>query len=111
MIAMIANMRVKIGELKNNLSRYIHKVNDEGEVIIICDRDNPVACLSPLALTPTAEWRAYRELTEARAQSAGVELAVPEALVSMAAFRSVEPQVAADGRVDVETMHEERGSY
>lgn len=40
--------RVKISELKAHLSQYINEVRD-GETIIVCDRNRPVAELRPLS--------------------------------------------------------------
>ena len=108
---MLAIMKVKIGQLRNNLSRYIHKMNKDGEVIIICDRDTPVACLSPLSVTPSAEWRATREAIRARALAAGVEVTLPEAAVSMESFRQVAARVAPDERVDINTVDQIRGAF
>lgn len=40
--------RAKIGELKNNLSRYLDHVRGGGTVVVV-DRDQPIARLVPIA--------------------------------------------------------------
>jgi len=40
-------MKVNIGLLKNDLSKYLHKVR-EGEEITITDRNEPIAKITPL---------------------------------------------------------------
>ena len=42
--------RAKIGELKNNLSRYLDHVRGGGTVVVV-DRDQPIARLIPIAET------------------------------------------------------------
>lgn len=42
--------KAKIGELKNNLSRYLDHVRSGGSVLVL-DRDQPVARLVPLGRT------------------------------------------------------------
>lgn len=49
-------MEVKTGELRNQLSRYLHRVRQTGDSIIVLDRNRPVA-----------EIRPYRECSEANA--------------------------------------------
>ena len=44
---LIIAMKVNIGVLKNDLSKYLHKVRD-GEEITITDRNQPVAKIVPL---------------------------------------------------------------
>jgi len=39
--------RVKISDLKAHLSQYLQEVRD-GETIVVCDRERPVAQLGPL---------------------------------------------------------------
>lgn len=40
-------MEVKTGELRNQLSRYLHRVRQTGDSIIILDRNRPVAEIRP----------------------------------------------------------------
>lgn len=40
-------MRVKTGSLRNNLSRYLKRVRQTGETIVVLDRDMPVAEIRP----------------------------------------------------------------
>lgn len=53
-MANLANMRtVRIGELKNNLSRYLRVVR-RGTRLVVMDRDTPVAELGPITPSPKA---------------------------------------------------------
>jgi len=42
--------RVTIGKLRNQFSAYLRKVR-AGETVIVCDRDTPVARLTPISET------------------------------------------------------------
>lgn len=42
-------MEVKIGELRNQLSRYLKRVRQTGDSIIVMDRNLPVAEIRPYA--------------------------------------------------------------
>jgi antitoxin (DNA-binding transcriptional repressor) of toxin-antitoxin stability system len=46
--------RAKIGDLKNNLSRYLDYVRSGGSVLVL-DRDRPIAQIVPLHATGTAD--------------------------------------------------------
>lgn len=101
-------MEVKIAELKNNLSRYLHKVSDEGQIIIVCDRDRPVACISPLGAVDS--WETYRQTALARARQIGIDLEVP-ASADIKDFHAVRPAKAPDGRTDINTIQMERKAF
>lgn len=40
-------MKIKTGILRNNLSRYLKRVRQTGETIVVLDREKPVAELRP----------------------------------------------------------------
>lgn len=42
-------MKVKVGELKTHLSRYLSKLQHGGESIEVCVREEPVAYLIPIS--------------------------------------------------------------
>lgn len=42
-------MKVKTGNLRNNLSRYLKRVRQTGETIVVLDREEPVAELRPFS--------------------------------------------------------------
>lgn len=44
----VAMKRVKIAELKDNLSRYLRAVERVGEVVEVTDRDRPIARIVPV---------------------------------------------------------------
>ena len=40
-------MKIKTGVLRNNLSRYLKRVRQTGETIVVLDREKPIAELRP----------------------------------------------------------------
>lgn len=64
---------VKIGELKNNLSRYLKLVR-QGETIRVLDRDEPIAELGPTK--PTAKEVFARLVREGRCKPATTDISV-----------------------------------
>lgn len=101
-------MRVKTADLRNNLSQYLRKVREEEATIVVCDRDRPVAMLSPVADESDLEWERHKAGMQALAKRTGMPVRVP-------AKRPVEPGsgplAAPDGRTDINTittMREER---
>lgn len=97
-------MRVKTADLKNNLSKYLRRVREMGETIIVCDRDEPVAALTPLQRDDDAEWARQRAEALARASALGITLDIPLKRPRTACMRPTLPVVAGDGRTDVSTM-------
>ncbi len=57
--------RVKIADLKNNLSRYVGYVRAGGEVVVL-DRDTPVARLVPFAPADAKRGKAGDQLADER---------------------------------------------
>lgn len=41
-------MKVKVGQLKAHLSRYLREIQDSGETLEVCVRETPVAYLKPI---------------------------------------------------------------
>ncbi|MFA6032810.1 MAG: type II toxin-antitoxin system Phd/YefM family antitoxin [Myxococcota bacterium] len=102
------HMNINTAELKNNLSKYLKRIQRTGETIIVCDRDEPVATLSPVARDDDSEWRRYREEAQARALKSGVNLEIPERKPVPGDKMQVTPTIAPDGRADIETISFER---
>jgi antitoxin (DNA-binding transcriptional repressor) of toxin-antitoxin stability system len=96
-------MNVKTADLKNNLSRYLRHIRNTGETILVCERDRPVATLSPLQRDDDAEWRRFREEAQARAETAGLVIEIPAQRPAQSALPRLTPTVAPDGRTDVQT--------
>lgn len=95
-------MKVKVANLKANLSRYLRQVQESGESIEICVRDERVAYLTP-ASAGVLDAGAARE-SEAlrrRLQAAGLVLAAEG---SAQPLPRVQPVVAGDGRTDCRTV-------
>lgn len=102
-------MNVKTADLKNNLSRYLRQIRRTGESIVVCDRDKPVATLSPLARDADAEWRRYRAEAVARAQEIGLEIDIPLSRPTKGSMPPFRPIPAPDGRTDIRTIDLVRG--
>lgn len=54
--------RAKIAELKNNLSRYLDQVR-HGETVLVIDRDQPIAQITPLHGRPSRQGADDERLT------------------------------------------------
>lgn len=102
-------MNVKTADLKNNLSKYLRRVRERGETIIVCDRDEPIATLSPVVRDEDAEWAKQRAEALARAQKAGLTIDIPLKRPGPAPLMDITPTVAPDGRTDINTIDLVRG--
>jgi prevent-host-death family protein len=100
----IRHMQVKTAELKNNLSKYLRRVREMGETIIVCDRDEPVAALTPINRDEDAEWTRRRAEALARANALGITMEIPLQRPRAACMRPPKPVRARDGRTDVNTI-------
>jgi prevent-host-death family protein len=103
-------MQIKTAELKNNLSKYLRHVRETGETIIVCDRDEPVAALSPVQRDADAEWSRYRAEALARARKLGLQIDIPAKRPVDPCMPTPKPVVAPDGRTDLHTIDLVRGS-
>ena len=104
-------MRVNTAELKNNLSRYLRRVRQTGETITVCERNRPVAKLSPLdggKQSARGRNQKEREALMRKAEALGIVLRLPQADRPMREI-DVEPEVASDGRTDRATIEWVRG--
>ena len=101
-------MKVKTAELKNNLSRYLRRVREAGETILVYDRDEPVAILGPLPAGEMLDPKQQAELDEMQLRFAevGLELRRPTVLVNK--LPKVKTTPAPDNRSDVITVQEMR---
>jgi antitoxin (DNA-binding transcriptional repressor) of toxin-antitoxin stability system len=97
-------MDVKIAELKNNLSRYLAQIRRTGETIIVCDRDEPIASLSPIQRGEDAEWQREREERLARAKKIGLTMDIPLHRPAKNKKPKANPTLAPDGRTDIHTI-------
>lgn len=100
-------MRVKTGELKNNLSRYLKQLERTGESITILDRNRPVAKITPIRGkrgAPESSWAKERAKLLDRAAKLGVKIHVSE--TEPVSFKSlgIKPRLAPDGRADIDTV-------
>jgi len=101
-------VKVKTAELKNNLSRYLRRVREAGETIIVYDRDNPVAILGPLPAGEMLDPKQKVELDEMqlRFTRVGLELRRPSVLVNK--LPKVKTTPAPDHRTDIVTVRDMR---
>lgn len=102
-------MNVKTADLKNNLSRYLRRLRETGETIIVCDRDEPVATLTPIVRDADAEWIRFREEALARARKLGIKIDIPVNRPTGSCMPPANPTVAPDGRTDISTIEFTRG--
>src|SRR5258706_1452650 len=100
-------MKVKTGELKNNLSRYLKQLAETGESITILDRNRPVARIMPLRGQRGAKrsaWTKERADVLERASKMGIKLSIPETEPKPLRNIPIIPKVAPDGRKDIDTV-------
>lgn len=57
-------MKVKVGQLKANLSKYLREVQETGERIEVCVREKPVAYLTPIEDTGSVEDKRRKEIED-----------------------------------------------
>ena len=95
-------MKIKVADLKANLSRYLRQVQESGESIEICVREDRVAYLSPAAAgVPDAGAARASETLRRRLQAAGLTLAAEG---SAQPLPRIQPAAAGDGRTDIKTV-------
>lgn len=107
-------MQVKTGELKNNLSKYLRRVRETGESITVCDRDKPVAVLSPLPpeqveAEEDRKWLKERERILKKSKRLGIRITIPQKRPRPLKELGIHPTVAPDGRTDIKTIDLVRG--
>jgi antitoxin (DNA-binding transcriptional repressor) of toxin-antitoxin stability system len=104
-------MKVKTGELKNNLSRYLKRLAQTGESITILDRDRPVARITPIRGKRGAAdsgWAKKRAKLLDRAAKLGIKLTVPEKEPRPFKSLGIKPRVAPDGKTETNSVVEMR---
>jgi antitoxin (DNA-binding transcriptional repressor) of toxin-antitoxin stability system len=104
LLSYVSYMNVKIADLKNNLSRYLATVSETGVTIIICDRDKPIATLTPLVRDDDSEWQREREECLARARKIGLKIEIPLTRPDRSKKPKIVPRIAPDGRTDIHTI-------
>ncbi len=102
-------MQVKTGELKTHLSHYLRHVQETGEEIEVCVREQPVAYLTRSKEdTMNATHQIERRQLETAFQTVGLTLVKPALNVSGSTRLRPQPQLAGDGRTDVDSTAEMR---
>lgn len=97
-------MHVKTADLKNNLSKYLHRVRETGETLVVCDRNEPIATLSPIANTLDTEWHQYREVAIDRAKRIGLKIDIPPKRPLKSGATRPSQSLAPDRRSDISTI-------
>lgn len=100
-------MKVKTAELKNHLCKYLRRVREKGETIIVYDRDEAVATLAPIHRDQNTEWERCRAEALARAAEIGLKIEIPAAPM-VRAMPVVKPRTAPDRRTDIRTVERMR---
>jgi prevent-host-death family protein len=94
-------MKVKVADLKNNLSYYLRRVRDEHERIEVCVRDEPTALLVPVETPDNEEPRLRKEL-------AATGLAMTPPTRPGQTLPNITPAMAADGDTGCSSVVEMR---
>jgi antitoxin (DNA-binding transcriptional repressor) of toxin-antitoxin stability system len=100
-------MQVKIGDLKNNLSRYLKRLERTGEDLTILDRNKPIARITRLRGARGAKgpsWIKERSDLLARASKKGIKLSIPESEPQSMGALGILPTPAPDGKTNIDTV-------
>ena len=100
-------MQVETREFRNNLSRYLKRITESGETIILLDRNQPIAKIAPVRgkqRAPASAWKKERSLLLAKAAKLGISISLPEKEPKPLRETIFKPQIAPDGRTDIETV-------
>jgi len=101
-------MKVKIGELKTHLSRYLRQLAEDGEPIEVCVREEPVAWLTRARAAAAAVDLQPHEQVVRGLERSGLRLsAAPRAVAPPCDF-SPTPTPAGDRRTDSSTVTDMR---
>jgi len=101
-------MNVNTGVLKNKLSYFLRHLRKTGESIVVCDRNEPIATLSPIERDSDAEWVRQRQEALARAGKIGLKLDIPVKRPTVPCMPEIKPRIAPDRRADLATIEFER---
>lgn len=94
-------MKIKVADLKANLSRHLRQLRQTGEVIEVCVREDSVAYLSPVHKKGAEEARA-EDAMRLRLRRSGLILAKEGSPPAPLAPQSA--AVAGDQRTDLSTV-------
>lgn len=100
------HVTVKTAELKNNLSKYLRRVREKGVTITVCDRDTPIATISPVKTEGDPEWEEHKTTLREIEKKTGLKITVREKRPRK--VKTGPPTPAVDGRTDLETVVEMR---
>lgn len=98
-----SHMKVKVADLKANLSRHLRQLQKTGEPIEVCVREDSVAYLTPASAgAPDQVAARQNEALRARLHTAGLVLTT-ECKPSHP-LPAIQATIARDGRTDVSTV-------
>jgi antitoxin (DNA-binding transcriptional repressor) of toxin-antitoxin stability system len=95
-------MNVNTAELKNGLSKFLRHIRRTGETITVCDRNRPIALLSPLPSEDRTARERERKTVLRRAERLGIRLTLPAD--EGPDDEPIVPEIARDGRRDTATI-------
>jgi prevent-host-death family protein len=96
MMAISPLVKVRTAELKNHLSRYLRRVRENHETIVVCDREVPVAVLAPIEeARKDSEWQKRCQKMAAAFGKAGLAVGFPQ--VQASGLPEIIPAKAARG--------------
>lgn len=96
-------MKVKVGELKTHLSKYLRQLQESREPIEICLRDEPVAYLTAAKIKKSPDMVKQAEVERDLAEAGLVLIRKSPADEGPAGF-DPRPVRAGDNRTDLETV-------
>lgn len=70
-------MKVKVGELKTHLSKYLRQLEEDGETLEVCVRETPVAYITPVGKSCVVAQAKKLELAGVRVTQQGKDGVVP----------------------------------
>jgi antitoxin (DNA-binding transcriptional repressor) of toxin-antitoxin stability system len=101
----IGHMKVKVADLKANLSRHLRYVRETGDKLDICMRENTVAYLTPAQGDRSAGERDI----EVKQRLAGVGVEIVGGHVKDGPLPVIQSSIAGDGQIDISTVSAMRG--
>ena len=95
-------MKIRVADLKTNLSRHLRRLRETGEPIEVCVREEPVAYITSADRHPDSVAKQVDDALQGRLQAAGL-LVVSQGGIP-AERPDITASVAGDGRTDIATM-------
>lgn len=98
----MTTMKIKVADLKTNLSRYLRRLRETGEAIEVCVREEPVAYITSVDRRMDSVAEPDDAALHGRLQAAGLLLVQHRG--GSAGRPDITTSVAGDGRTDISTV-------